>query len=302
MSASSVLAPENARSRSVPQIVLAAVVVGSLLAGAVYAIASPLGPSHGARSSSAQRKPLPLLSIRSQDRRRTVLPGGAVAFRIRVSRGSALIHPSGAGRQPRVARVWLSVQKAMPARISATFAPRVVFASRSTLTLRANAGARAGTYRIRLNARVRVRPVGQHQMRYARAVVTLVVAPLRRFMIRGTADGLLAPGVGAPIDLRLTNPHRFAIAVRRIMVSIGAVRAPRATPARPCSPGDFSVVQTTRVAGKRVPAAKTRSLSNLAIPRSSWPRVTMTARPVKDGCKSASVTLRYGGSAGKVPR
>jgi hypothetical protein len=299
--AGSMPAPENARSSRATQIVVTTVVV-ALLAGAVYAVASPMGSGHSARSSLAPQKPSRLLSIRSQVARRTVLPGSAVAFGIRISRGRALIHPSGAGRHPRVARVWLSAQKPLPARISATFAPRVAFASKSTLTLRANSGARAGTYRIRLNARVRVRPVGQHQMRYARTVVTLVVVPLRRFMIRGTAAGLLAPGVGAPIDLRLTNPHRFAISVRRITVSIGSVRAPQATPARPCSRADFSVVQASRVAGKGVPAARTRSLSALRIPRDSWPRVAMIDRTVnQDGCKRASVTLRYSGSAGKGP-
>jgi hypothetical protein len=142
------------------------------------------------------------------------------------------------------------------------------------------------------------RSVNGHRMRQAQPVVTVGVGAPRRFVIRGSAAGLLAPGVGAVIDLRLTNPYRFSLSVRRVGVSIAGIRAPYANRVRPCSRADFIVNQPGQLAGLRLPAHSTRSLASLRIRPSRWPRVAMRSRPVnQDGCKHATLMLRYTGIA-----
>jgi hypothetical protein len=135
-------------------------------------------------------------------------------------------------------------------------------------------------------------------MRQAQPVVTVGVGAPRRFVIRGAAAGLLAPGASTVIDLRLTNPNRFALRVRRIDVSVAGVRAPYANPIRPCSRADFTVNRPARLVGVRLPAHSTRDLASLRISRSRWPRAAMRDRPVnQDGCKHATLLLRYRGIA-----
>ena len=81
-------------------------------------------------------------------------------------------------------------------------------------------------------------------------------------------------------------------------VSIAAVSAPNATADLPCSADDFAVTQYSGAYPLTLAASETTTLSSRGIPASQWPALTLVNRAVnQDGCKGASVSLSYGGSA-----
>lgn len=118
--------------------------------------------------------------------------------------------------------------------------------------------------------------------------------PSVSFRIAGDTRRPLAPGVRAPVNVELTNPHGFRILVTDLRVSVRRVQAPRANASHPCSRRDFEVDQLgTRRAFLIGPTA-TRTLRGLNVVRARWPHVGMVDRPVnQDGCKAARLTLRY---------
>jgi hypothetical protein len=114
------------------------------------------------------------------------------------------------------------------------------------------------------------------------------------FTISGNTTEPISPGVRAPLDLRLTNPHAFALTATGLRVSVQKVSAPNADNAHPCTIGDFAVDQASSDMQITVAARATSTLSNLGIPRAKQPHVGMLNRPVnQDGCKGASLTLAY---------
>lgn len=117
------------------------------------------------------------------------------------------------------------------------------------------------------------------------------------FRIGGDAVEPLSPGRSAPVDVTITNPRNTPLTVTRLRVRVRAVTAPRADAAHPCSRRDFGTRQVPKGFTVTVPARGSRSLSDLDVPRTSWPKVRMVNRPVnQDGCKGARLTLRYVGS------
>jgi hypothetical protein len=114
-----------------------------------------------------------------------------------------------------------------------------------------------------------------------------------RVRITGTIQGVLSPGVSAPIALRLTNPNRHRVRMRRIKVTIIRVVAPLADAAHPCTTADFEIRQMPR-RELRIPGRRTVDLAALGVPASSWPQLTMRNRTVnQDGCKSAQLSLKF---------
>ncbi len=266
----------NRTHRRVIPLLLAAVALTWGLGGAVYAFV--IAPLHTARGA-------PRLSIRSQTPRQSVSPGWSVTYRVRIRRSPA-------------SRIWLSVQGPLPANFSARFRPQGTRSSMTILTLQANSRAHPGTHRVTLRARA---CFGRRcHARYVRTVVTVstIQPPHRSFAIRGTPALILAPGVPAAVDLRLTNPHRYVLSVGYLAVRVESIRAPRADAGHPCTLSDFSVQQYSGPYGIRLPAARTRSLSALRVPPGRWPQITLLNRPVnQDGCKDATYTLRFTGTA-----
>jgi hypothetical protein len=129
--------------------------------------------------------------------------------------------------------------------------------------------------------------------------VELRNAPARRGLLRisGIPSGRLAPGLSAFLDLVLTNPNAFPITVRRLMVRVRTISAPRGSLALSCSSRDFTVAQFSG-GGLRLRAASTTSLGHLGVAQALWPRVSMPNRTLdQDGCKGASLTLDYRGVA-----
>ncbi|WP_104089585.1 MULTISPECIES: hypothetical protein [unclassified Cryobacterium] len=109
-----------------------------------------------------------------------------------------------------------------------------------------------------------------------------------------TVIGPLSPGILVPIDLEFDNPHHFNLDVIDLRVLIDGVDAPNADADHPCTAGDFEVSQTTLAAALTIPAHLTRALSELDLPRASWPRVGMRSSETnQDGCKGALITLNY---------
>lgn len=281
-------------------IALATFAGAAILGGAGYALGAPLlalrGASpgeHAVASSSVARA----LSIRAWTPRQTIAPGASATFRLGISRGVRLVRPLGR-RGPRVgARIWLSAARS-PRTIRAIVGPRSTRSTRAKLTLAAAASTRPGTYHLRLNARGRLR--SRDTMRYAHAIITLVVVASRQrsFTIAGTTSEQLVPGRDAAVELRLSNPHRFALRVSRLDVRIDSVLAPQADAAHPCTARDFAVVQPSLGRGLRLAGSSARSLRALGASPEQAPRIAMIDRAVnQDGCKHATLKLTFAGRA-----
>ena len=249
------------------------------------------------RQDAPTRQAARVLTFRAQPATRTLIRGATTTYRMRIGGYGRLVGPHGR-RLP--VRVWLSARKPLPRGVSATFGHHATRSSRATLTIRTTSSTRTGRYRLRLRARGRLGRVGDRRMRRAWTTVTLVVAAPKRhaFAISGRLTELLAPGRAVPLDLRLTNSRNTALRIRLLSVRVVDVRAPQADRAHPCTAGDFAVVQLAGSYGFRLPAHRSRSLSALGIASRRWPRVAMVNRPVnQDGCKRASLTLRFTGLA-----
>jgi hypothetical protein len=118
------------------------------------------------------------------------------------------------------------------------------------------------------------------------------------FTISGNLDVPLSPGTGGPLDLTLTNPYGEYMVVTGLLTAVTAVDAPEAGGARPCSAEDFAVDQFDGQYPIGVPAASTKSLSELGVPGTHMPALRMLNTALnQDGCKNATLTLTYTGTA-----
>jgi hypothetical protein len=130
----------------------------------------------------------------------------------------------------------------------------------------------------------------------------VLASPRGSFTIRGDAAGRISPGVMAPLDLWLTNPHDVPMSVAGLLVTVQGVSAPNADATHPCTVSDFSVDQVSRGLKMTVAARGTSALSSLGLARASLPAVGMLKRSVnQDGCKGASLTLGYAASGTLAP-
>jgi hypothetical protein len=291
-----------------------AVVALAGLGGSAYALSALVGASHDATArafsstigGSVARRQAPVLSIRAQTSRLTVVAGATVTDRLRIVRARQLISTRRQSQIPFGALVRPTVGNGLPAGVSASFKPRATRSWWATLTVRARRTARPGTYRVRLMARGRLPRQGAHYVAGSASTVltlTVLLPSQSTFKVRGTAAGLLTPGGAASIDLRLTNPNGVPLKIERLVASILRVRAPEASLSHPCTVGDFAVVRFSGAYGFKLPASRTSSLSQLGFPPGQWPAVLMLNRPVnQDGCKRASLTLSYSGVATRWPR
>ncbi|MFL5824138.1 MAG: hypothetical protein ACJ764_11935 [Solirubrobacteraceae bacterium] len=162
---------------------------------------------------------------------------------------------------------------------------------RATLSVRTTALDRPGRYVVQVQA------VGG---RYHGLLILQLKIKARKpasFKISGNF-GQLWPGTSRAVNLILTNPNGQGISVKRLVLTVKSIRAPRATGALPCSAADFSVRQFTGIYPLKLPAHATRRLSDLRIAAAKQPQVTMLNRPVnQNGCQGATITLTYSGTA-----
>lgn len=122
-------------------------------------------------------------------------------------------------------------------------------------------------------------------------------ADLDPFGIAGSpADGLY-PGSSGSIDLTLTNPNDVALTLQELTVSILSIaQAPGAV--GPCATADFEVAQLPAAADVVLPPHSATMLSSLGVAAADLPRFGMVdTGVVQDGCKGATVTLLFEGTA-----
>jgi hypothetical protein len=216
-------------------------------------------------------------------RRRVVVPGETATYRIRVARGTRFRR-----------RVRMSVAP-LPAdahagwsRTSGFGSPLALLWRRRTLQIRVAPDARPATARLVVAGRARL--AGGWIRRF-----TVVVLDIRRplpFRIDGDLGRRLYPGASAPVDLTLTNPHRFAIRVTRLTMATEA----SATGAR-CGTENFAVRQYAGPYPLTLQPGDAQ-LSAFVSDSRLWPRLSMRNLPInQDACKDAHLTLTYGGTA-----
>jgi hypothetical protein len=216
-------------------------------------------------------------------RRRVVVPGETATYRIRVERGTRFRR-----------RVRMSVA-ALPADWRAEWSRSGAFGSRRarlwrlrTLRIRVAPDARPASARLVVAGRARL--AGRWIRRF-----TVVVLDIRRplpFRIDGDLGRRLYPGMSAPVDLTLTNPHRFAIRVTRLTVAAEA-----STTGARCGTENFAVRQYAGPYPLTLPPGGAQ-LSALVSDSRLWPRLGMRNLPInQDACKDAHLTLAYGGTA-----
>jgi hypothetical protein len=119
-------------------------------------------------------------------------------------------------------------------------------------------------------------------------------APTERpFGISGELARTLRPGTGGPLNLVLTNPHRFDVRIRSLVVGLRA----RTTKLGCSGAGNYAITEFEGdyplvLAPGRTP------LSTLRPDSATWPRVAMRDLLVnQDACRGARVSLTYGGRA-----
>lgn len=119
--------------------------------------------------------------------------------------------------------------------------------------------------------------------------------------IAGSATRAMSPGRGAPLNLQLTNRTAFAMSVRDLLVTVQQVTAPRSGTRRPCTTDDFTVTQVDPGLEITLAANGSTSLRDHHIATTAWPQVSMVDTAAnQDGCRTATLTLRYTASGTKA--
>jgi large repetitive protein len=121
----------------------------------------------------------------------------------------------------------------------------------------------------------------------------------QNFTIGGGPSGQLFPGAAAsPINLQFSNPNSVGMSVTSLSMSVQSVSsAPNATPAHPCTVADFALTQFSGSYPFTIPPGSS-SLTSLGFSPAQMPKVRMLeSGGNQDGCKNATISLSYSGSA-----
>jgi hypothetical protein len=117
------------------------------------------------------------------------------------------------------------------------------------------------------------------------------------FSISGELRGLLSPGRGGAVRLRIQNPYPFPIGATALRVTVD----PGSTKPGCDSRSDLAVRQSNTARGSVVVVVPAHATVTLPAQGATAPRVWMRNRPVnQDACKGARFKLRYGGIARQV--
>jgi hypothetical protein len=225
--------------------------------------------------------------------RRAGMPAGAVAYFSTSSAVGASLPPSArttlnittsAGTPPGTYDMWLGVRRAH--RRGSAIVELVVSAPTATVPGRPDLPAKVAPS---------VPPVPSEPP------TPPVPAPPDAFTIAGALPHLLTPGTGEPLDLTLTNLESTDLTITNLNVRVASVSGPQSNSTHTCDPGDFSVDQFSGTPGFTLSAAGSADLGELGFAPSEWPAVSMLDRPVnQDGCKGASLSLSFTGTADEV--
>jgi hypothetical protein len=132
-------------------------------------------------------------------------------------------------------------------------------------------------------------------------VVTMIVMVLTHipaFTIVGDLSTRLRPGVSAPLDVAITNPHSYPLTVTSISVTVTAVTVARTGAPSRCSTTNFTVKQPITIAPITLAPHSRVTLSSLLFAKSRWPQLKMLkTRQLQDVCKNVTVSLAFHASA-----
>jgi hypothetical protein len=295
-----------------PALLLALGLVSSLGAAGAFAA---VGMS---RSASSPGRPL---IVRISPESRTISPGSTATYLVNVDRSD----PRSIGLS---GRTNLTIgDRGLPAGTDASFTSAALSANlgpraRTILRITTRTDTPPGTYKVRLRA--------DRPSRSGRATVELTVSPPPisglpapepspsaepppsppvippgtpviapdAFTIAGVLPERLIPGSGGALDLTLTNLESSDLLITSLDVEVAAVNGPRADATHTCEPDDFAVEQFSGAPGFTLPASATLDLDQLGFEPSEWPRISMLNLPSnQDGCKGASLSLSFSGTA-----
>ena len=220
---------------------------------------------------------------------RTVLQGDSTGFSVSLGRAGGFTGPvklGVTGLPAGIAATWR-----LPNGTVATGGAIPAGVASATLELVTQRATPTGSFQLAILGTAK--PAATTVTRFAAA--TLVVQPTLSFQIAGTPPTLMAPGVRAPLDLRLTNPYSFPLKVSSLAVGVEEATS------RPGCSGTANFRATgPRVAGFVLPAqAKDVPLSTL-IGAGSLPTVEMLdTDSSQNACVDTAVTLQYSGSASR---
>ena len=210
-----------------------------------------------------------------------------------VSAGDQGVYDVAIKRKSFTGSVALSVT-GLPAGATGAFASAPTTGDTSKLTVTTTPGTALGTFTFVVTS---TSSLGTSTANAKLTVGQAVQSP-KSFTIGGNLTTGLAPGSAVPLDLILTNPNNQAISVTNLNVTVAVATKPNATTAKPCTAADFAVTQMA--AGSYpvpVPANSTRTLSQ-SLASSAWPQARMLDTSAnQDGCKGATLTLTYTGTA-----
>jgi hypothetical protein len=174
----------------------------------------------------------------------------------------------------------------LPAHATATFSPVSTSGNSTTMTVATGSDTPPGSY-----------PLVVHGTSGATSADTTThlsvsAAKGKAFTIAGTVDRALAPGVTGYLDLALTNTNNQTLSITNLSVSVTG------TSKSGCSAsGNFTTTQFSGTYPLSLPSNSARTLSQLGVPQSQWPKVTMLNLATnQDVCKSTSLTLGYAGT------
>jgi hypothetical protein len=185
----------------------------------------------------------------------------------------------------------------LPDRTAASFTPNRIESGETTSTLKVTTdhNAQEGAYSFAVIGRATLN--GSPATRFA--ALAIDIERTKPFDVSGDLSTPLGPGASAPLDLRLSNPHRFPIRVFDLSVALE-----EATSKPGC--GATENFRVTQIAAARydtgiwLAARQSATLSQLGVVDDDKPRVEMLNLSTnQDACKNARLTLQYSGTATK---
>jgi hypothetical protein len=125
-------------------------------------------------------------------------------------------------------------------------------------------------------------------------VIATVLTHLPAFDVAGDLSTPLRPGVTAPLDLAIANPHPYPITVTSVSVTVAAVTvASTGAPSR-CAASNFSIGQSTTITPLTLAPHSHVTLSGQHFTKKTWPQIRMLkTRVSQNACKGVTLTLAY---------
>jgi hypothetical protein len=181
----------------------------------------------------------------------------------------------------------------LPKGVTGQFVPNPVPGDDTTLELISGSKPKGDTYTLTISGKGFHGPTEIKRS----TTISLTVEEKKAFDIDGDVPPGLAPGASLPLNLTLTNPHKFSLRVRSLAVTLD-----RNTTEPDCGVAEnYAVVQVPETRYPiTLPGRESMTLDELEVADPDKPKVTMLNLPVnQNACKGATIFLRYNGWATK---